>query len=435
MPTVKARHAGGSPGQNPKGLEKQLAGLPGMNMEALLPFFMRYISDPISKDLVRDYNKVFVICNEGRIVKIAIISGARPQFIKIAPLLIAFKNYGINYYHIHSGQHYDKAMSDQIFSDLEMDTPEVNLEVGSASHGKQTGKMTELIEKELNYNKPDYTLVVGDTNSTLAGALASIKLQIPVIHLEAGLRSHDWKMPEEINRIMVDRISSLLITSSDIAVSNLKAEGIKEEAIFRTGDIMVDTLINSIEKVKTQMTRYNFDYLLVTVHRQENVDIKENCAQLIQLFKKSPLPLVFPIHPRAKKRFDEFGLLEELSSIEHVHLIDPVGYLEFLKLQYNSKGILTDSGGLQKEAFIMKTPCITLRTTTEWIETIEMGANKLLGLDIDIILDAINQIDTGKFVVKAEHPYGDGKAAEQITQTILDRHKDGKITLTSPINY
>lgn len=356
-------------------------------------------------------------------MKICLISGARPQFIKLAPLLKAFKNNNVETYHIHSGQHYDKNMSDNIFQDLNMPAPDANLGVGSLPQGEQTGKMLMLIERELIKVHPDFVLVVGDTNSTLAGAFAAVKLSIPLIHLEAGLRSFDWHMPEEINRITVDRISSFLITSTPEGVHNLIKEGIQEERIYLTGDIMVDSLYQSIDKITENQN--NDDYFLVTLHRQENVDIKENCIKVIEIFKQSPLKLIFPMHPRTKKRFEEFQLTEELHELEKqnkLQLLPPAGYLEFLNLQKHAKGIITDSGGLQKEAFILKIPCITMRTTTEWIETLDLGANRLLGLNVSEVIDSLNDIVSGKFTVSKDHPYGDGDTAEAIVSEILKRN-------------
>ncbi len=368
-------------------------------------------------------------------MKICIISGARPQFIKIAPLIKEMELQNINVYHIHSGQHYDTNMSDQIFSDLEMTPPDKNLNVGSGLHGVQTGKMIGLIEKELNEINADYVLVVGDTNSTLSGAIAASKLGIPVIHLEAGLRSFNWNMPEEINRILVDRISSLLITSTIEAINHLKEEGIDKSRVILTGDIMVDTLYQNLKKIDDN-NEYG-EYFLVTLHRQENVDYKENCEKILEIFEKSPRKIVFPIHPRTEKMFKNFKLYQKLQSLidrQKLILLPPAGYLDFIKLQKNSIGILTDSGGLQKEAFILEKPCITARTTTEWIETLELGANRLLALKVDKIIESFNDIVNKKFMLSNKHPYGDGNTSKQIVDKIIQLHSENKIKFSDNIN-
>ncbi|RMG42468.1 MAG: UDP-N-acetylglucosamine 2-epimerase (non-hydrolyzing) [Methanobacteriota archaeon] len=363
-------------------------------------------------------------------MKLVIVSGARPQFIKLAPIIHALEQEQINLVHIHTGQHYDTNMSSLIFEDLEIPNTDYNLNIGSGTHGYQTGEMVKGIEKILMEEQPTYVLVPGDTNSTLAGALASVKLHIPVIHLEAGLRSHNWKMPEEINRILVDRVSSMLVTSTEEGRNNLLREGVNEEWIYLTGDTMVDALEFAMKKANRLGINPPFEkekYFLATMHRAENVDTKENLELILRVLRDAPLPVVFPIHPRTKNNFKKFGMLEQLENEKNVHLMEPQGYLNFVNLLSNAKALLTDSGGLQKEAFIAGIPAITLRTTTEWVESIEMGANRLCGLRVDCILSALQDVLDGKFKVDKPHPYGDGNASKKIVKEIVNRHLNGKI--------
>lgn len=310
-------------------------------------------------------------------MKIFSIVGARPQFIKLAPLSSRLKGIHDEII-IHTGQHYDYAMSEQIFLDLEIRKPDIHLEVGSASHANQTAEMMKGLESAMMDQKPDLVIVFGDTNSTLAGALAASKLKIPIIHIEAGLRSFNKNMPEEINRIVTDHVSRFLFAPTRTAVQNLINEGL-EATTSLTGDIMVDTMNNSLrialqKSTITSALKLNGDcFNLLTLHRDYNVDsqnILENILdQLGQLGEK----IIFPVHPRTKKMLPQST---KISS--NIQLTEPLGYLDFINLENSSQRIITDSGGIQKEAYILKKPCITLRTETEWVETVKEKWNLLL---------------------------------------------------------
>ncbi len=335
--------------------------------------------------------------------KVASIVGARPQFIKLAPLSKALRESGIDEIIIHTGQHYDEGMNKLFFDELEIPEPDYNLGVGSGNHGEQTGKMLMQIEKVLLIEKPNLVIVYGDTNSTLAGALAASKLHIPIAHVEAGLRSFNRKMPEEINRILVDHISDILFCPTQTAVENLKREGIAN-GVYLVGDIMFDSLMHfsKISSIKSKiLEKLNLkpkEYYLATVHRAENTDDYErlkNILMALSEISQSDKPVIFPIHPRTKKMVDFFELNNLLDKIL---VIEPLGYLDMIKLEKNAKAILTDSGGVQKEAFWLKVPCITLREETEWVETVELGWNKLVGDDKERILSAVRDLKFGKDV-------------------------------------
>ena len=329
--------------------------------------------------------------------KVINIVGARPQFIKLAPLSKVLREIKFKEIIIHTGQHYDENMNDLFFEELEIPKPDYNLKVGSGNHGQQTGKMLIGIEKILIKEKPDLVIVYGDTNSTLAGALATSKLHIPLAHVEAGLRSFNKKMAEEINRIVVDHLSDLLFCPTETAVENLKKEGITK-GVYLVGDIMFDALMyfsRISEKKSKILEKLNLNpksYYLATVHRAENTDNYERLKNILTAFSKLEEPLVFPIHPRTKKMIKYFGLNNLLDGIL---VIEPVGYLDMIKLEKNAKAILTDSGGVQKEAFWLKVPCITLRDETEWIETVKYGWNRIVGTDFNKILHSLNSFKKG----------------------------------------
>jgi UDP-GlcNAc3NAcA epimerase len=363
--------------------------------------------------------------------------GARPQFIKMAPLLRSFEcgnskgSRLIENIIIHTGQHYDAAMSDIFFEELKIPHPIINLGVGSGEHGIQTGQMLEKIEQVLLEKRPDMVVVYGDTNSTLAGALAAAKLHIPVAHIEAGLRSFNRHMPEEINRIVADHVSDLLLAPTPAAIKNLRDEGLSNKTVL-TGDIMYDAVLFNravAERRSKILERLNLvprDYGLVTVHRSENTDDERHLGSLLTAFNDiaaSRLRLVFPIHPRTAKllssRFS--GWLPN----PRLHIIEPVGYLDMLRLISQAWITLTDSGGLQKEALFLGCPCITLREETEWVETVQAGANILAGVDPCKIRDAISswetRFSTGKpdFSATVSASFGDGHAADKIRDALL----------------
>jgi UDP-N-acetylglucosamine 2-epimerase (non-hydrolysing) len=344
-------------------------------------------------------------------MKVASIVGARPQFIKTAPLDRELREL-CQHVLIHTGQHYDYAMSAVFFEQLEIPEPHYNLDVGSASHGKQTGEMLIRIEETLIKERPDCVLVYGDTNSTLAGALAAVKLHLPVAHVEAGLRSFNRSMPEEINRVLTDHVANLLYCPTETARSNLLREGIAA-GVFNFGDVMYDAVLQSIEGVDTasrvlaSLDLRPGSYLLATVHRPANTDDQQNLASILRALASTDEVVVFPAHPRASQAMERLGL--EVSS--NVRLLEPVSYLDMLALEKNARLILTDSGGVQKEAYFFGVPCLTLREETEWVETTEAGWNLLVGASEQRIEEAIHE-----FRPQGERPtlFGDGKASQRI---------------------
>lgn len=349
---------------------------------------------------------------------VASIVGARPQFVKVAPL--SKKIRGV--YHevlIHTGQHYDIQMSDVFFRELEIPEPDYNLEIGSGNHGEQTGKMLSAIEKMLLKTNPDIVLTFGDTNSTLAGALAAAKLCIPSAHVEAGLRSFNRKMPEEINRIVADRLADLLFVPTKTGVSNLKSEGITNN-VFLVGDIMYDAVLKAINVARKKsgiikkLKLKEKEYMLATVHRADNTTETERLSGIVEGLTATDEKIVFPTHPRVHKALRQAGLLKKLEGSKNVIVSEPLGYFDFLLLEENAKKILTDSGGVQKEAFFLKVPCITLRDETEWVETIETGWNILVGADKDRIISAIEDFEPPSG--KQENLFGEGNAAHHIVE-------------------
>jgi UDP-N-acetylglucosamine 2-epimerase len=332
-------------------------------------------------------------------MKILTVVGARPQFIKLAPLSKILRENGINEIIVHTGQHYDENMNDLFFKELEIPEPDYNLGIGSGNHGEQTGRMLIEIEKIMLKEKPDLVIVYGDTNSTLAGALAASKLHIKLAHVEAGLRSFNKRMPEEINRVLTDHVSDILFCPTQTAVENLKNEGITN-GVYLVGDVMFDALLHfsKISDMKSNiLERLNIkpkEYCLATIHRAENTDNYERLKNILTAFSKLDEIVVFPIHPRTRKMINYYGL-DGLLDNDNVKVIDPVGYLDMLKLEKNAKAILTDSGGVQKEAFWLKVPCITLRDETEWIETINLGWNRLVGSNVEKIVEAVRDLKFG----------------------------------------
>jgi UDP-N-acetylglucosamine 2-epimerase len=324
---------------------------------------------------------------------------------------------------IHTGQHYDANLSEVFFDELDIPAPKYNLGIGSGTHGAQTGEMLVKIEAVLIDEKPDWVLVYGDTNSTLAGALAAAKLHIKVAHVEAGLRSHNRRMPEEINRVLTDHISDLLFCPSEVAVKNLAEEGITDGVVV-VGDVMADSLSFAAKRApqKSQVIKKlaleSGEYYLGTVHRADNTGDRQRLTQILEAFQALDLPIVFPIHPRTKKAIGDYKLQDHLSHPNMV-VIQPVGYLDMVQLEQSAKMILTDSGGIQKEAYWLKVPCITLRNETEWVETVHSGWNILVGADKEAVLEAVV-----KFEKPDEHLtlYGDDQAGERIVELILFRN-------------
>jgi UDP-N-acetylglucosamine 2-epimerase len=369
-------------------------------------------------------------------MKIATIIGARPQFIKAAAVSRAMAEHNLltpdsspfTEVIVHTGQHYDEGMSAVFFRELEIPEPIYNLAIGSGSHGRQTGEMLAAIEKVLMAEQPNWVLVYGDTNSTLAGALAAAKLHIPIAHVEAGLRSFNRCMPEEVNRVVTDHLSTILFCPSQVSVSNLAAEGITTHAsrfashVLVVGDVMADALQYAAAKVSTNSDILNRlgvqpqSYLLATVHRAENTDNSDRLENILAAFEAIQETIVFPVHPRTLKFLRSKGY----QPTKNVRLIDPVGYFDIIALEKSARIIMTDSGGMQKEAYWLKVPCITLRDETEWVETVEDGWNILTGADRKKIINA-----TYNFTPPKEHPslYGDGHAAERILEALGVRCK------------
>jgi len=354
-------------------------------------------------------------------VKIVSVVGARPQFVKAAAVSRALRQQHREFL-VHTGQHYDYEMSGIFFDGLDLPRPDANLEVGSGGHGAQTGAMMSRIEQILLEDTPDYVLVYGDTNSTLAGALAASKLSIPIAHVEAGLRSFNRRMPEEINRVLTDHVSDLLLCPSEQAVINLEAEGIKRN-VHVVGDVMLDVLnwatkrnAENPRSILPNLGLSRGQYLLVTVHRSENTDESGGLPRILAALDSLREQVIFPVHPRTRKIISDIGYRPS----PHVHLIEPVGYLDMLELASSARMILTDSGGLQKEAYWLNVPCVTLREQTEWVETVETGWNQLVGTDPSKIAAAVRS-----FAPCGEHPklYGDGLAAGHCVELLSQNAK------------
>jgi len=355
--------------------------------------------------------------------KIHLVVGARPNFMKMAPLYREFSKYPAEFEVklIHTGQHYDQRMSDFFFKDLGLPEPDIYLGVGSGTHGEQTARIMERYEKALLEDKPDIVIVAGDVNSTAACAIDTVKLHIPVAHLEAGLRSFDRTMPEEINRLLTDSIATWLLTPSEDADRNLLAEGIAAEKIFRVGNIMIDSLWEFKDKAKAseilnKLALKEQEYCLVTLHRPANVDNYEGLDTILTAFNEiaKDIKLVFPIHPRTRKQLTVFGLDERVAAIRNLLLIEPAGYYDFIKLQMEAKFIITDSGGVQEESTWFQIPCLTLRPNTERPITITEGTNQLIPLKAEEIVKSAKAILAGK-IKKGDIPdKWDGNTAQRV---------------------
>jgi len=344
------------------------------------------------------------------------VVGARPQFVKLAPLSRALRGH-VREVLVHTGQHYDREMSDVFFSELSLPAPDRHLGVGSGPHGAMTGRMLEALEAVLVEEGPALVVVLGDTNSTLAGALAAAKLGIPVAHVEAGLRSFDLRMPEEINRRLTDHVSDLLLCPTPTAVRNLAHEGIRH-GVHRVGDVMADAVRLWLPRARRRRPAIEGivrgAYYLATVHRQENADDPGRLADVLEALSSLRHPTVLPLHPRTAQRMGALGL----KAGGLVHLVPPQPYLDMLRLQSEARAVLTDSGGMQKEAYLLGTPCITLRETTEWVETLRGGANRLSGADPRRIARAVAAVERKRPRWNPRLTYGDGHAAERIATII-----------------
>ena len=355
-------------------------------------------------------------------MKIVTIVGARPQFIKAAPVSRALAKAGIDEFLLHTGQHYDREMSDVFFEELGLRAPNLNLNVGSASHAEQTATMLVGIERALVEQKPDWLLVYGDTNSTLAGAVAAAKVNVPVAHVEAGLRSFNRRMPEEINRLVADTLSSLLLVPTEAARKNLQREGVPEDRIVWTGDVMFDVALMFRDQAlgrSTVLERLGLaerNYVLATVHRAENTDDPGRMRAILSGLQAvaKELPVVLPVHPRARKMIEQGGL-----DTAGIRLTEPLGFLDMLRLEMGAAVIATDSGGVQKEAFFHRVPCVTLREETEWVESVELGWNRLCPPnDAARITHAV--LGARGTSGRQAEPYGDGRAAERMGRALLE---------------
>lgn len=339
------------------------------------------------------------------------VVGARPNFVKAAAVVRALKKRNVRQTLVHTGQHYDRNMSDVFFTQLEIPEPDVNLGVGSGTHAAQTAEIMRLIEPVLLENKPDVVLVYGDVNSTVAAALVCSKLLIRVAHVEAGLRSFDRTMPEEINRIVTDCLSDILFTPSEDADSNLKREGVGPEKIYRVGNVMIDSLIQFLPAAKHSKNGFAENFALVTLHRPSNVDNPDNLKRVLTALigASQGLDIVFPVHPRTRQRIAEFGI-----ETDRLCLLEPLPYLEFLGLQMHARVVVTDSGGIQEETTYLRIPCLTLRSNTERPITVDIGTNTLVGENSDLLRSELQKILSGNTKKGTIPPLWDGHAGERI---------------------
>lgn len=375
-------------------------------------------------------------------MKIAIIIGTRPEIIKMAPVMDEIERKGLNYTLIHTGQHYDHEMSQKFFIDLELKQPDHNIGVGSGTHGKQTGEMISRIEEVLSVEKPDIVLVQGDTNAVLAGAIAASKLHIAVGHVEAGLRSFDKSMPEELNRQMADICSTMYFVPTEESALNLLFENINPEEVHITGNTVVDACLRNIkiaEKRSDILSELDLDgdTLVLTLHRAENVDDEVRLTNIVDaILEMDEVTVIFPAHPRTVKTLKKFGLYKDLEHAKHIKLIKPVGYLDFLLILSRSKFVMTDSGGIQEEAITFNIPCMTLRYNTERPETVKAGGNILVGSNKGNILESYHRIlednEVYSRMKNALNPYGNGTASQKILMFIINEYKKGKLKFKAP---
>lgn len=358
-------------------------------------------------------------------MKAILVVAARPNFIKIRPILDGLESLGVDCALVHTGQHYDANLSDVFFTELGIRRPDVHLEVGSGSHADQTGKVMMAFDTVVQQHKPDVVVVVGDVNSTLACALVGAKAGILVVHVEAGLRSRDWTMPEEINRVVADRVSDLLLAPSDGAMDNLRQEGYREDQIHLVGNVMIDTLLANIDKIRSRPILNQLGitagaFGLVTLHRPSNVDEISQLQSIVDALGEiaEHLPLVFPVHPRTR------GRMKNLRIHPAIRLIEPLGYLDFAALEDGARLVLTDSGGVQEETTVLGTPCLTLRESTERPITVQEGTNTVVGRDRQTIVTTAKSILAGNFV-KRRPKLWDGKAGGRCAAVIVERFQNG----------
>jgi len=365
-------------------------------------------------------------------VKITTIVGARPQFIKAAVVSRAIRAHNkkednqIEERIVHTGQHYDEKMSQYFFDELDIPKPDINLAVGSDKHGEQTGRMISAVESDLLQSRPDFVLLYGDTNSTLAGAIAASKLNIPIAHVEAGLRSYNKEMPEEINRILTDAVSSRMYVPTSTAADNLSREGYDSKTIVNTGDVMYDAALHySAAAAERNNITPTGSYILCTFHRAENTDNRLRLNSIVDSLCKLSLDynIIFPVHPRTHKVLKSSDLYSRLEDCPRIKLIEPVGYLDMISLETGADLILTDSGGVQKEAFFHKVPCVTLRTETEWTETLANDCNRLVPpTSVNLIIQGVTK-SINMATAKYSSPYGLGDAGEKIVADLINSYK------------
>ena len=359
-------------------------------------------------------------------MKIINVAGARPNFMKIAPLMEAFTaTAGIEPMLVHTGQHYDERMSDLFFRQLGIPEPAVNLEVGSASHAVQTAEIMKAFEPVLLEHAVDAVLVVGDVNSTIACGLVAVKLGVKLIHVEAGLRSFDRTMPEEINRVLTDTVSDLLFCTEQSGVENLINEGVAEEKIFLVGNVMIDTLLNNRQRaagstILDDLALRHDGYVVLTLHRPSNVDDPAVLARIVNALEviQNDVPIVFPVHPRTRNNLEASSLARRVARLRNLRLIDPVGYLDFLKLMSSAKAMLTDSGGIQEETTILGIPCLTLRQNTERPITAKIGSSRVVGTDTEKIVEAWHDVQADRWQTPQTPELWDGQAAKRIARII-----------------
>ncbi len=362
-------------------------------------------------------------------IKIINVVGARPNFMKIAPIQREMAKYdNIQPVLVHTGQHYDERMSKLFFDDLQLPKPDIYLDVRSGSHAVQTAKVMMAFEEVLKQEKPDLVIVVGDVNSTAACSMVAAKMETKIAHVEAGLRSFDRTMPEEINRLVTDVLSDFLFVTEKSGLENLKREGIDDSKVHFVGHVMIDSLIyfEPMAEKSTVLQDLRLEpqnYGLITLHRPSNVDHKENFLKLLNAFEhiEKQIPLIFPIHPRSQKMIDQFGLRDKVEKMKNLRLLEPLGYLDFMKLLHNAKLVLTDSGGIQEETTYLGIPCITMRENTERPITVEIGSNVLVGTDTERIIAEAQKVLDGN-AKKGQIPeLWDGKAAERIVRILNEK--------------
>ena len=361
-------------------------------------------------------------------LRVLAVAGCRPNFVKLGPLLAAFRRCEeIEPLLVHTGQHYDRELSEVFFRDLGLPEPDVVLRVGSASHAVQTARVMVEMERVLLEHLPDLVLVVGDVNSTLAAALTAVKLGFPVAHVEAGLRSHDREMPEEVNRVVTDSVSDLLFATEESAVDNLRREGVPPSKVWLAGNVMADALLGSLERIARSdvLDRLGLErrgYAVLTLHRPENVDHAGGAAGIVEALEEiqKRVPIVFPVHPRTRGRFEELGLWKRLERARGIAPCAPLGYLDFLRLVRDASLVLTDSGGLQEETTVLGVPCLTLRPSTERPATVTCGSNRIVGRDPEAIVAAAREALAGDWPTGRVPELWDGRASERIAATLID---------------